>query len=63
MASASFLPFCSFWSSGAAHWHGGDRFIASGNGFTPGEEVTAESQYSERVIQSLRKIGDLSMIG
>ena len=34
----------------------GDRFIASGNGFTPGEEVTTESRYSGRVIQNHLRI-------
>ncbi len=29
----------------------GDRFIASGAGFDPGDEVLAESRYSERIIQ------------
>lgn len=34
----------------------GDRFIVSGNGFKPGEEVTTESRYSGRVIQKWRRI-------
>jgi hypothetical protein len=34
----------------------GDRFIVSGNGFMPGEEVTTESRYSGRVIQNHLRI-------
>jgi hypothetical protein len=34
----------------------GDHFIASGNGFMPGEEVTTESRYSGRVIQNHLRI-------
>lgn len=36
--------------------HVGDRFNASGTGFTAGEEVTTEFQYSGRVIRKQRKV-------
>jgi|KBSSwiStaDraftv2_1062776.scaffolds.fasta_scaffold182751_3 hypothetical protein len=31
--------------------HRGDKFLATGSGFVPGEEVTTESRYADRVIQ------------
>jgi hypothetical protein len=34
----------------------GDRFVASGAGFAPDEEVTAESRYSGRVIQKKLRV-------
>lgn len=34
----------------------GDRFVASGVGFAPGEDVSTESRYSGRVIQKQRRI-------
>jgi len=35
----------------------GDRFIASGVGFVPGEEVTIESQGSGRIMQKRQRVG------
>jgi hypothetical protein len=34
----------------------GDRFVASGAGFDPGDEVITESRYSERIIQKRWRI-------
>jgi hypothetical protein len=34
----------------------GERFVASGAGFPPGEEVITQSQYSESIIQKRRRI-------
>src|SRR5262245_57863669 len=34
----------------------GERFVASGDGFPPGDEVITQSQYSERIIQKRRRI-------
>jgi hypothetical protein len=36
--------------------HRGDRFVATGAGFAPGEDVSTESRYSGRVIQKQRRI-------
>ncbi|MGH7770355.1 MAG: hypothetical protein ACREQP_23120 [Candidatus Binatia bacterium] len=36
--------------------HLGDRFVASGAGFAPGEDVSTESRYSGRVIEKQRRI-------
>lgn len=36
--------------------HRGDRFVASGAGFAPDEDVSTESRYSGRVIQKQRRI-------
>jgi hypothetical protein len=35
--------------------HRGERFLASGTGFSPGEDVIVESRSSERVIQKRRR--------
>jgi hypothetical protein len=35
----------------------GDRFIASGSGFAPGDEVTVEAQDSGRVVQKRQRVG------
>jgi hypothetical protein len=34
----------------------GDRFVATGAGFPPGDEVTIESQYAGRVVEKRQKI-------
>ena len=34
----------------------GDRFIASGSGFAPGEEVTVESEDSGRIVQKRQRV-------
>lgn len=36
--------------------HRGERFLASGSGFAPGEDVLTESRYFGRVIQKRRRI-------
>jgi hypothetical protein len=36
--------------------HRGDRFMASGAGFVPGEEVLTESRYAGRVMQKRQRI-------
>ena len=35
----------------------GDRFMASGAGFAPGEEVSIESQGSGRIVQKRQRVG------
>ena len=36
--------------------HRGDRFIASGGGFIPGDEATTEFRYSGRVVQKRKQV-------
>lgn len=40
----------------------GDRFIASGAGFDPGEEVITESRYAERIIQKRWRISSEGLL-
>ncbi len=43
--------------------HRGDRFLATGAGFVPEEEVSTESRYADRVIVKKAQISSQGVLG